>query len=111
MSRKSGAESHNGLNDVIGIALLAAALLLLVSQLSFDHNDLSFYLTPHNEPLHNWGYKAGAYLAWFSFIPLGVAAYLLPLVLATFGLAYLLNVFGFLRERLKWSLLWTAVTA
>jgi S-DNA-T family DNA segregation ATPase FtsK/SpoIIIE len=109
MSRKSGTESHNGLNDVIGIALLAAALLLLVSQLSFDRYDLAFYRTPHNDPLHNWGYKAGAYLAWFTFIPLGVAAYLLPLVLAAFGVAYLLNVMGFLRERLKWSLFWTAV--
>ena len=109
MSRKPGDVSKNGFNDVIGIALLALALLLLVSQLSFDRYDLAFYRTPHNEPLHNWGYKIGAYLAWFTFLPLGVSAYLLPWILAAFGVAYLLNIFGFLRERLRWSLLWTAL--
>ncbi len=83
--------------------------LLLVSQLSFDIHDLPFYRTPHNEPLHNWGYKAGAYLAWLTFIPLGVAAYLLPLALAAFGVAYLLGLFIFLRERLRWMLLWTVM--
>ncbi len=91
------------------VALLAAALLLLVSQLSFDIHDLPYYRTPHNEPLHNWGYKAGAYLAWLTFIPLGVAAYLLPLALAAFGVAYLLGLFIFLRERLRWMLLWTVM--
>ena len=109
MSRKSGANSNHGLNDVIGIALLALALLLLVSQLSFDRYDLAFYRTPHNEPLHNWANKAGAYLAWCTFMPLGVAAYLLPWILAAFGVAYLLNLFSFLRENLRWSLLWAAV--
>ena len=87
MSRKPGDVSKNGFNDVIGIALLALALLLLVSQLSFDRYDLAFYRTPHNEPLHNWGYKIGAYLAWFTFLPLGVSAYLLPWILAAFGVA------------------------
>jgi len=109
MSRKSGGNTHHGLNDVIGIALLAMALLLLISQVSFDRYDLGFYRTPHNEPLHNWGYKMGAYLAWFTFIPLGVAAYLLPPVLALFGAAYLLNICGFLREHLYRSLIWIAV--
>ncbi len=109
MSRKSGAESHNGLNDVIGIVLLAAALLLLVSQVSFDPHDLKFYTLPHNDPLHNWGYVVGAYMASFSFICLGIGAYLLPFVFALFGLAYLLNICGHLRERVRWSLLWTAV--
>ncbi len=111
MARKSGDAPNpkNGFNDVIGLVLLALALLLLVSQLSFDRYDLSFYKTPHNEPLHNWAYKIGAYLAWFTFMPLGVAAYLLPWILAAFGVAYLLNLFSYLREKLHWSLLWTAL--
>jgi 4TM region of DNA translocase FtsK/SpoIIIE len=109
MSRKSGADSNHGFNDVIGVALLAAALLLLVAQWSFDRYDLSFFRDPHNKPVHDWIGTIGAYIAWFSFIPLGLVGYILPWLLAMFGVAYLLNFLGYLRERLRWSLLWAAV--
>jgi len=111
MSRKtaSGSDSHHGFNDVIGVALLAVALLLLVAQFSFDPYDISFIKDPHNKPIHNWIGTVGAYLAWASFLPLGIVAYLLPPLLALFGLAYLFNFLGYLRERIRWSLLWTSV--
>ena len=109
MSRKASSDSHNGFADVIGVALLAAALLLLVAQFSFDRYDISFFKDPHNKPVHNWIGTVGAYLAWFSFLPFGVVGYLLPVLFAAFGLAYLLNILGYLRERLWWSLLWSAV--
>jgi S-DNA-T family DNA segregation ATPase FtsK/SpoIIIE len=109
MSRKSPSDSGRGFNDVIGVALLAAALLLLVAQLSFDRYDLSFFKDPHNKPVHNWIGTVGAYLAWGSFLPFGVVGYLLPGLFAAFGVAYLLNFLGYLRERLRWSLLWSAV--
>jgi S-DNA-T family DNA segregation ATPase FtsK/SpoIIIE len=109
MSRKSGADSNRGLNDVIGVVLLAAALLLLVAQCSFDRYDLSFFRDPHNKPVHDWIGTIGAYLAWGAFLPLGLAGYLLPWLLAAFGVSYLLNFPGWLRERLRWSLLWAAV--
>jgi S-DNA-T family DNA segregation ATPase FtsK/SpoIIIE len=109
MSRKSPSDSGHGFNDVIGVALLAVALLLLVAQFSFDRYDLSFFKDPHNKPVHNWIGPFGAYLAWGSFIPLGVVGYLLPVLFAAFGVAYLLNVLGYLRERLRWSVLWSAV--
>ena len=109
MSRKTDPDSHNGFNDVIGVALLAIALLLLVAQLSFDRYDLSFFRDPHNKPIHNWIGPMGAYLAWGSFLPLGLVGYLLPWLLAAFGAAYLLNFLGYLRERLNWSLLWAAM--
>jgi DNA segregation ATPase FtsK/SpoIIIE, S-DNA-T family len=109
MSRKTGSDSHNGFGDVIGVALLAIALLLLVAQLSFDRYDLSFFRDPHNKPIHNWIGPLGAYLAWGSFLPLGLVGYLLPWLLAAFGAAYLLNFLGYLRERLRWSLLWSAM--
>jgi DNA segregation ATPase FtsK/SpoIIIE, S-DNA-T family len=109
MSRKTDSDSHNGFGDVIGVALLAIALLLLVAQLSFDRYDLSFFRDPHNKPIHNWIGPLGAYLAWGSFLPLGLVGYLLPWLLAAFGAAYLLNFLGYLRERLNWSLLWSAM--
>jgi DNA segregation ATPase FtsK/SpoIIIE, S-DNA-T family len=109
MSRKTGSGSNNGFGDVIGIALLAIALLLLVAQLSFDRYDLSFFRDPHNRPIHNWIGPLGAYLAWSVFLPFGLVAYLVPPLLALFGAAYLLNFLGYLRERLRWSLLWSAM--
>jgi S-DNA-T family DNA segregation ATPase FtsK/SpoIIIE len=111
MARKSGDDSNpkNGFNDVIGIALLALALLLLVAQLSFDRGDLPSFRVPPNKEIHNWIGTIGAYLAWFTFLPLGIAAYLLPWIFAAFGAAYLLDFLGYLRERLRWCVLWTAL--
>jgi S-DNA-T family DNA segregation ATPase FtsK/SpoIIIE len=109
MSRKTPSDSAHGFGDIIGVALLFAALLLLVAQWSFDRDDISFLTTHLNKPTHNWIGPLGAYLAWASFIPLGLVAYLLPVLLAVFGLAYLLNFPSHLREHLRWSLFWAAM--
>ena len=114
MARKSDDDSNpkngkNGFNDVIGIALLALALLLLVAQLSFDRYDLSSVRVPPNKEIHNWIGSIGAYLAWFTFLAFGIGAYLLPWISAAFGVAYLLNFLSYLRARIRWCLLWTTV--
>jgi S-DNA-T family DNA segregation ATPase FtsK/SpoIIIE len=109
MSRKTGEDSKHGFNDVIGLALLALALLLLVAQLSFDSKDISFLTTRLNKPIHNWIGLLGAWLAWGSFVMFGAAAYVLPWLSGVFGAAYLLNFMGYLRARLCWSLLWACV--
>jgi S-DNA-T family DNA segregation ATPase FtsK/SpoIIIE len=108
MSRKTP-DSHHGFNDVVGIVLLAAALLLLVAQLSFDRHDISWLGDPHNKSPHNWIKTPGAYLAWGSFLFFGVTAYILPWLLALFGVAHLSNFLKFLRERLWWTVLWLAI--
>jgi DNA segregation ATPase FtsK/SpoIIIE, S-DNA-T family len=108
MSRKA-ADSRRSFNDAIGVALLAAALLLLVAQLSFDRHDISWLGEPHNPSTHNWIKLPGAYLAWITFFFFGITAYLLPWLLVLFGVAYLLDFLSYLRERLRWSLLWSAV--
>jgi len=108
MSRKTP-DSHHGFNDVIGIALLAAALLLLVAQFSFDRNDISFLTTQVNHSAHNWIKTPGAYLAWASFLLLGITAYILPWLLALFAVAQLLNFPSYLREKMRWSVLWSAI--
>jgi DNA segregation ATPase FtsK/SpoIIIE, S-DNA-T family len=112
MARKpddASKKSNHGFNDVIGVALLALALLLLVAQFSFDRYDLKSVRVPANHEIHNWIGSIGAYLAWSTFLLFGIAAYLLPWLSAAFGVAYLLNILGYLRERLRWFLLWTAV--
>jgi S-DNA-T family DNA segregation ATPase FtsK/SpoIIIE len=109
MSRKSPSNSGNGFNDIIGVALLGAALLLLVAQLSFDRNDIAFLTTQLNKPPHNWIGLLGAWLAYVFFFMLGAVAYVLPGLLAVFGVAYLLNFLSYLHERLRWSLLWSSI--
>jgi S-DNA-T family DNA segregation ATPase FtsK/SpoIIIE len=109
MARKTGGESSDGFHDIIGVALLAFTLLLVVAQMSFDRGDLGFLQSPPNKPAHNWIGPFGAYLAYFFFSLLGLAAYVLPFVLGLFGLAYLFNFFGYLRRGLWWSELWAAV--
>jgi S-DNA-T family DNA segregation ATPase FtsK/SpoIIIE len=109
MSRKSSSGAADGFSDVIGLALLAAALLLAVAQWSFDPYDLASVRMPPNKPAHNWIGPVGAWLAHASFQLFGVAAYLLPVVLAAFGAAHLFNVPAHLRERARGSVFWTAV--
>jgi DNA segregation ATPase FtsK/SpoIIIE, S-DNA-T family len=109
VSRKGSSEAHHGFADVIGIALLAAALLLLVAQVSFDCRDIAGLNFPPNKSTHNWIGPAGAYIAHWSFQLFGFAAYVLPLIFAAFGLANLFGLLGYLRERSKWSVLWSAV--
>ena len=110
MARKAtDSNSAHNFDDIIGFALLAAAVLLLVAQLSFDHNDISFLTTHVNKPTHNWIGPFGAYLGWAIFLPLGLVGYIVPVLLAAFGASYLLSFLTYLRERLSWSLLWAAV--
>jgi len=109
MSRKTGADSKNGFNDVIGFGLLAVAMLLLVSQFSFDRNDLAFVHTPPNKPTANWIGPFGAYLAYATFFIFGLVAYLFPFLLAAFGVGYITGFLSYLRERRLWFGLWSAI--
>ena len=111
MARKSGntSGSHNGLNEVFGVALLALALLLLVSQLSFNRYDLAFYKEPHNNHVQNWVGPMGAHLAHWIFIIFGLGAYLLPWICGLFGVSYLFGVLPFFRDRVRWFSLWVIV--
>lgn len=109
MARKGSSESHHGFADVIGILLLAAAVLLLFAQLSFDRGDIAALTTPPNKPLHNWIGWLGAHFAWIFFLAFGVTAYIVPVLFAAFGVAYLFNFLGYLRERSKWSMLWAGL--
>jgi DNA segregation ATPase FtsK/SpoIIIE, S-DNA-T family len=107
MAKKTGDSPKNGHNDVIGLVLLLVAALLLVAQLSFDRYDLSEVQFPPRKETHNWIGPLGARLAWLSFQPFGIAAYLLPVALLLFASAYLLNFPAWFRERIRWCSLWT----
>src|SRR5439155_213921 len=105
MARKDSQKTAHtrGLSDIIGIVLIACALLLLVAQLSFDRSDLAANRFPPNETPHNWIGKAGAYGAYGFFFLFGGGAYVLPLLMLIFGIGYLFEFFSYLKRRWLWA--------
>lgn len=91
--------SQRGFSDIIGIVLIAGALLLFASQVSFDRADVRINRAGPVLPMHNWIGGFGAYLANGFFLLFGVAAFALPLLLGLFGLGYLLQILTYLRHR------------
>jgi S-DNA-T family DNA segregation ATPase FtsK/SpoIIIE len=105
MARKasSGAEAPRGFNDVIGLVLMALAVLLLASLLSYDPHDVSANIVPANPSTRNWIGPFGANLAYYSFLWLGAAAYVLAVLLLFVGLGCFFQSFGYLRRRWLWT--------
>jgi S-DNA-T family DNA segregation ATPase FtsK/SpoIIIE len=106
MARKdsAGAAHARGLNDVIGLVLVALGLLLLVAQVSFDRDDLAANRVPANETVHNWIGSVGAHLANGLFFLFGAGAFLLSILLLIFAAGYFFETFAYLRRRSAWIL-------
>jgi S-DNA-T family DNA segregation ATPase FtsK/SpoIIIE len=103
MARKNPASApSHGLNDVLGVVLAAASLLLMLALLSFDRRDLADAV-PINNPPHNLGGPIGAGVAWGLFRVFGGAAYLIPPLLLVFAFGYLLQFLSYLQRRWIWG--------
>ncbi len=104
MARKDGPQSHShGLNDVVGIVLGAAALLLMVALLSYDQGDSVLNKVPPNNPPHNLGGPLGAWVASKLFWVFGIGAFMIPVLLLMFALGYLLQFLAYLQRRWLWG--------
>jgi DNA segregation ATPase FtsK/SpoIIIE, S-DNA-T family len=80
------------------LVLLLAALVLLLSLVSFDAHDLSSRAMPPNDPPHNWLGRFGAGAAnWLLFF-MGNAAFLTPVLAAALGFACLIPSLAHLRR-------------
>lgn len=95
---ESGVPSR-GFGDVIGICLLTGAVLLFAAQVSFDRADVAANRVGPPIPMHNWIGGFGANLANGFFFLFGVAAFVMPILLAFFGLGYLLQLLSYLKHR------------
>ncbi len=94
---------HRGLSDIIGIVLIAASLLVMVAQLSFDPNDVDSNRVPPNQAAHNLIGGAGAFFANLLFRLFGAGAFVLPILLLLFGLGHLFEFFSYLKRRWAWA--------
>jgi S-DNA-T family DNA segregation ATPase FtsK/SpoIIIE len=80
------------LNELIGILLIATAVLMLLALASYSPMDRSLNTAanpPMGRPAHNWIGLVGAYSADLMLQSLGVAAFLLPLLLGMLALRWL----------------------
>jgi S-DNA-T family DNA segregation ATPase FtsK/SpoIIIE len=83
------------LNEVLGLLLLAAAVLLLLSLVSYTPDDPSlntvggFSGTTALRPVHNWVGRIGALLSDLLLQVLGIAAFVFPLMLGRLGICWM----------------------
>ena len=105
MARKESADapSARGFGDIIGIVLLVLAVLLMGSLLSYDPRDVSANTAVPNSPAHNWIGPAGAWLGYVMVFIFGAGAFVLPVLLVAFGLAFLFQFLGYLLNRWVWA--------
>ncbi|TRZ96423.1 DNA translocase FtsK [bacterium] len=73
------------LNEVKGVILVAVALIVLASLISFTPFDLSFYTSHPNVPPKNFIRTFGAYLAGLFIFLFGWSSYFIPLIILSFG--------------------------
>ena len=105
MARKESADapSARGFGDIIGIVLLMLAVLLMGSLLSYDPRDVSANTAVPNSPAHNWIGPVGAWLGYVAVFVFGAGAFVLPVLLIAFGLAFLFQFLGYLLNRWVWA--------
>ncbi|MGI4829258.1 MAG: DNA translocase FtsK 4TM domain-containing protein [Janthinobacterium lividum] len=81
------------LNEVFGLAVIAAACLLLLALLTYNPGDPSFDTVAGGvnpaHPAHNWTGLVGAYFADLTLQTLGVAALLVPFAVGRVGVSWL----------------------
>jgi S-DNA-T family DNA segregation ATPase FtsK/SpoIIIE len=83
---------YRRLNEILGLTVLVGAVLLLLALASYTASDPSFdtvggYAT--GRPAHNWTGMVGAYVSDALLQVLGVAAFLLPVMLGRLGVCWM----------------------
>jgi len=78
---------QRGRSELLGILMIAGAVLLFLALVSYDRHDLDFNRVPANANIHNLLGRVGARVAWSLFFTFGAAAYLPPVLLLAFGSA------------------------
>jgi S-DNA-T family DNA segregation ATPase FtsK/SpoIIIE len=86
------------LNEILGLIVLVAAALLLIALLSYTPSDPSFNTaggyasaaaTGSTRPAHNWAGLIGAYISDALLQVIGVAVFLLPILLTRLGICWM----------------------
>ncbi|MBA7620794.1 hypothetical protein ES703_28149 [subsurface metagenome] len=74
------------ISEVIGILLLALAIFIFISLVTYHYGDVPHETGSPNKPPGNWGGIVGAYLAYWLFFTLGrIASFVIPVAIAFWG--------------------------
>ncbi len=76
-------------NELLGLIFLAIAVLVLISLISYDPEDLKFFTSSPAKRVSNFAGVSGAYIAAALFFVLGQSAYIIPILC----LAWAINKF------------------
>ncbi|OGX41944.1 MAG: hypothetical protein A3F87_00025 [Omnitrophica WOR_2 bacterium RIFCSPLOWO2_12_FULL_51_24] len=79
------------INEIWGVLLFALSVLVFVSLVSYDPNDLPFLTSDPNVPTHNYVGIFGALVAMTLFWAIGLSAYIIPVLSATWAIGKFLN--------------------
>ena len=82
----------------VGILMIAFSILYILSLFSYSTIDPPLNSKNLENGYHNMIGPAGAYISYISFIAIGFAAYMVPLLILLFGLAFLHPFFYYLRK-------------
>lgn len=79
-------EGRTGRRQILGIVLIGLTVMLLFSLFSYNPWDMAGLQDPPNQPTRNIIGLAGAWISHLSFLFLGLAAYVLPLLTGAQGM-------------------------
>ncbi len=79
-------ERRTGKRQILGIILMAVAVLQFMALLTYNPWDIPSLQSPPNQPVLNWIGLIGAYSSYACFLTLGAASYVLPFMIGAQGL-------------------------
>jgi S-DNA-T family DNA segregation ATPase FtsK/SpoIIIE len=77
------------IQEIAGIFLIGIGSLIFLALISFDPRDVGFFISPRNEVVNNFIGPAGAYLAAGLVLFIGIASFLVPIVMVLGGVGLL----------------------
>ena len=79
------------INEIWGVLLFALSVLIFISLISYDPNDLQVFTSHPNVYTHNYAGIIGAYVAAALFNLIGFSSYIIPVLTATWAIGKFLN--------------------
>lgn len=71
--------------ELWGIGIIGIGIFIFLSLVSYNPNDISYYLSPPNRPTHNIMGPVGAWLGFILYFVFGFSAYIVPLFAILWG--------------------------
>lgn len=72
-------ETKINIEELWGLGIIGVGVFIFLSLVSYNPNDVSYYLSPPNRPPQNIMGTAGAWIAFALYFILGFSAYIIPL--------------------------------